>query len=50
MEKDPNRKFFLSGKLGLIALVFLMAILGMAVLFYFLRKKESNVDTGIDKE
>ena len=50
MEKDPNRKFFLSGKLSLIAVVFLVAILGMAVLFYVLRKKESNVDTGFEKE
>ena len=50
MEKDPNRKFLFSGKLSLIAVVFLLAILGVAVLFYFLRKKEKHVDTGIEKE
>ena len=50
MEKDPNRKFFLSGKLGVMAVVFLMAVLGLAILFYFLRKKEKHADTGIKKE
>ena len=50
MEKDPNRKFFLSGKLGVMAVVFLMTVLGLAILFYFLRKKEKHADTGIKKE
>ncbi len=50
MEKDPNRKFFLSGKLGVMAVVFLMAVLGLAILFYFLRKKEKHADTGFKKE
>ena len=50
MEKDPNRKFFLSGKLGVMAVVFLMTVLGLAILFYFLRKKEKHADTGIKEE
>lgn len=50
LEKDPKRKFLLSGKLGLIAVVFLLAIVGLAILFYVLRKKENNADTGSEKK
>lgn len=50
MEKDPKRKFFLADKLGLIAVVFLLAILGVAILIYFLRKKDKNAVTGLEKE
>jgi protein SCO1 len=39
MEKNPNAKSFFAGKLQLIAVVFLMAILGVGLMFYFLRKK-----------
>lgn len=39
LEKDKNTKSIFAGKLGLIAVVFLMAILGLLLLFYFLKKK-----------
>jgi protein SCO1 len=39
MEKDPNDKTFLDGKLQLVAVVYLLAILGVGLLVYFLRKK-----------
>lgn len=39
MEKDPKSKSFFDGKLQLIAVVFLLAIFGVGLLFYFLRKK-----------
>lgn len=39
MEKDPTRKSFLAGKLQLIAVVFLIAILSVGVLLIIIRKK-----------
>ena len=39
LEKDPKEKSFFAGKLQLIAVVFLLTILGVGFLFYFLRKK-----------
>lgn len=39
MEKDPNKKSFLAGKLQLIAVVFLMAIFGVGLLMFLLRQK-----------
>jgi protein SCO1 len=40
MEKDPNRPKFYEGKLELLALVFLLAILGIGLLVYFLKKEK----------
>lgn len=39
MEKDPGKKSFFAGKLQLIAVVFLLAIFGIGLLFFVLRKK-----------
>ena len=39
MEKNPNAKSFFAGKLQLMAVAFLLAILGVGLLFFFLRKK-----------
>jgi protein SCO1 len=39
LEKGPEEKSFLSGKLQLIAIVFLLLIAGLGLLFYFIRKK-----------
>jgi protein SCO1/2 len=39
MEKDPNKKSFFDGKLQLIAVVFLLAIIGVGLLLYFIQKK-----------
>jgi protein SCO1/2 len=39
LEKDPKEKSFFAGKLQLIAVVFLIAIAGVAIFFYLFRKK-----------
>jgi protein SCO1/2 len=41
LEKDANKKSFFAGKLQLMAIVFLIAIMAVATLVYFLRKKKS---------
>jgi protein SCO1/2 len=40
LEKDPKEKSFLSGKLQLIAIVFLITIAAVGLLLFFIRKKE----------
>ncbi|MGZ8550647.1 MAG: SCO family protein [Chitinophagaceae bacterium] len=50
MEKDPNRKFFLSGKLELIAVVFLVAAVGVALLLFIIRKKGKDADPRFEKK
>lgn len=42
MEKDPNKKSFFAGKLEIMAVSFLVAILGVFLLLYFLNKKKTN--------
>lgn len=39
MEKDPKKKSFFDGKLQLMAVVFLLAIFGVGLLLYIIRKK-----------
>lgn len=39
LEKDPKRKFFLAGKLELIAVVFAIAAIGVIILIRFLKKE-----------
>ena len=39
LEKSPNEKSFLAGKLELIAIVFLLTIIGLGLLLFFIRKK-----------
>lgn len=39
LEKSPNEKSFLTGKLELIAIVFLLTIIGLGLLLFFIRKK-----------
>jgi len=39
LEKSPKEKSFLSGKLELIAIVFLITIAGLGLLLFFIRKK-----------
>ena len=41
LEKDPNRKKFFEGKLEIIAVSILVALLGAFLLIYFLRKPQS---------
>ncbi len=50
MEKDPKRKSMLAGKLQLIAVVFLVAILAITVLLFFIRKKENYAESRLEKE
>ena len=50
MEKDPNRKSFFAGKLQLMAVVFLLAILGVGFLLFFMRKKEVYDKAGLEKK
>ena len=39
LEKDPKEKSFFAGKLQLIAVVFLLAMMGVGLLLFFIRKK-----------
>jgi protein SCO1/2 len=50
MEKDPNRKSFLAGKLQLIAVVFLVAALSVGFLLFFMRKKDAYAEPGLEKK
>lgn len=50
MEKDPKRKSIFAGKFQLIAVVFLIAILAIAVLLFIIRKKEKYAKPGLEKE
>lgn len=50
LEKDPARKSLLAGKLQLIAVVFLIAILSVGVLLFMIRKKDKNADPGLEKK
>ena len=50
MEKDPNRKSFLAGKLQLIAVVLLVAVLSVGLLLFFMRKKDAYVEAGLEKK
>ena len=50
MEKDPNRKSLFAGKLQLIAVVFLLAILGVGFLLFFMRKKDVYAKARLEKK
>lgn len=50
MEKDPKGKNFFDGKLELMAVVFLLAILGVGLLLFFIRKKNVRNATGYDNQ
>ena len=42
LEKNPKEKSFFAGKLQLIAIVFLIVILGLGLFFYLFRKKAKS--------
>ena len=42
LEKDPNRKKFYEGKLELVAIVFLLTLVGLGALLYFLKKDKKE--------
>ena len=41
MEKDPNSKSFFAGKLQIMAVAFLLAIFGVGLLLFLLKKNKS---------
>jgi protein SCO1/2 len=41
MEKDPNSKSFFAGKLEIMAVAFLLAIFGVGLLLFLLKKNKS---------
>ena len=49
MEKDPKGKSFFDGKLQLIAVVFLSAIMGVGLFLFFLKKNPKHVSRCLDK-
>lgn len=49
MEKDPAKKGFLAGKLEIMAVAFLAAIIGVGLLLFILRKQK-NAGTGLEKK
>jgi protein SCO1 len=42
LEKDPKQKSFLAGKLELIAVVFLLTLIGVGLLLLLFRRKSLN--------
>ncbi len=44
LEKDRNKKSFFEGKLEMILVIFVLAIIGIVVLVYFLKKEKKNAD------
>jgi protein SCO1/2 len=42
LEKDKKKKFFLADKLELIAIVFVIAVIGLLVMLRFLKKEKRN--------
>lgn len=44
LEKDPKKEFFLAGKLELIAIVFVVAALGIVLLMTFLKKENKTYE------
>ena len=42
LEKDPKRKFFLAGKLELIAIVFVVAAVGIVILMKVLKREDKK--------
>lgn len=47
MEKNPGKKSFLAGKLQLIAVVMLLAIIGVGLFLYIFQKRKKNVTTSL---
>lgn len=50
MEKNPNRRSFLAGKLEIMAVAFIAAIIGVGLLIFFIKKRKQDVSTGLEKK
>jgi len=49
LEKDPHKKFFLAGKLELIAVVFVLVGIGLVLLFGYMKKEKKNESLSAQK-
>ncbi len=50
MEKDPKKKSFLAGKLQLLAVVVLIAIIAVGLFLFIFQKKRKDASTGMAKK
>jgi protein SCO1 len=50
LEKDPKEKGFLSGKLQLLAVVFLIAIVAVGIFLFMFRKKDKHAGPVLEKK
>lgn len=49
MEKDPTKKGFLAGKLQVLAVVVLVAMIAVGLFLFIFQKKRTNADTRLEK-
>jgi protein SCO1 len=50
LEKDPAKKGFLAGKLQLLAIVVLVAMVAVGLFLFTFQKKKKNAATGVEKK
>lgn len=50
MEKDPKRKSFLAGKLEIMGVAFIAAIIGVGLLLFFIKKRNNDVSTSVEEK
>ena len=50
MEKDPSKKSFLAGKLQIIAVAVLLAIIAVGLFLFIFQKNQTNAATGLEKK
>lgn len=50
LEKDPKRRSFFEGKLEMLAIVFLLALVGLGIFLYFLKREKQKHGTDNNKE
>lgn len=50
MEKDPKRRSFFAGKLEIMGVAFIAAIIGVGLLLFFIKKRNNNVSSGVEEK
>lgn len=50
MEKDKSKQGFLAGKLQMLAIVFLLAVVAVGIFLYIFRKRNQYAATGLEKK
>ena len=50
MEKDPRRRSFFAGKLEIMGVAFIAAIIGVGLLLFFIKKRNNDVSTGVEEK